>query len=305
MQMPSSSSSIHSLIYACSKLNNFKQQVHAIASVSGSNSDPFVQSSLVHMYVKCSQLKVARKLLDAMSEPDVVSWSALVVGYARLGHVSEAKEVFEDMENERIEPNIVCCNGLIAGFNQSGYYSESVWMFRKMHSRGLKHNGTGISSVLPAVGDLEDLILGNQIHGYVIKMGTVSDKCIVSALIDMYGKCGCGSQTSQVFDEMDALDVGACSALVSGLSRNGLVDEALMVFRQSKDKGVDLNVVSWTSVIAACSQNGKDMEALDLSRGMQIAGVKPNSITIPCLLPACGNTARLIHGKAAHGFWDL
>ncbi|KAF7143804.1 hypothetical protein RHSIM_Rhsim05G0215000 [Rhododendron simsii] len=339
MQTPSSSSSIHSLIYACSKLNDFKRvlslfsrllyqghvadaflfptvvkactalsnikagrQVHAIASVSGSDSDPFVQSSLVHMYVKCSQLKDARKLLDAMSEPDVVSWSALVAGYARLGHVSEAKEVFEDMENEGIEPNIVCCNGLIAGFNQSGYYLESVSMFRKMHSRGLKHNGAGISSVLPAVGDLEDLILGNQIHGYVIKMGMVSDKCIVSSLIDMYGKCGCSSQMSQVFDEMEALDVGACSAIVSGLSRNGLVDEALMVFRQFKDKGVDLNVVSWTSMIAACSQNGRDMEALDLFREMQIAGVKPNSITIPCLLPACGNTATLIHGKAAHGF---
>ncbi|KAF7116806.1 hypothetical protein RHSIM_RhsimUnG0014300 [Rhododendron simsii] len=284
MQMPSSSSSIHSLIYACSKLNNFKQQVLSLFSrllYKGSHvPEPFSspQSSRHALLFPTSklddsQLKVARKLLDAMSEPDVVSWSALVVGYARLGHVSEAKEVFEDMENERIEPNIVCCNGLIAGFNQ--------------------------------MGDLEDLILGNQIHGYVIKMGTVSDKCIVSALIDMYGKCGCGSQMSQVFDEMDALDVGACSALVSGLSRNGLVDEALMVFRQSKDKGVDLNVVSWTSVIAACSQNGKDMEALDLSRGMQIAGVKPNSITIPCLLPACGNTATLIHGKAAHGFWDL
>ncbi|KAG5512727.1 hypothetical protein RHGRI_038868 [Rhododendron griersonianum] len=33
---------------------------------------------------KCSELKDARTLLDAMSEPDVVSWSALVWGHARL-----------------------------------------------------------------------------------------------------------------------------------------------------------------------------------------------------------------------------
>lgn len=292
------------VVKACTALSNIKagRQVHGIASVSGLDSDPFIQSSLVHMYVKCSQLKDARKLLDAMSEPDVVSWSALVSGYARLGHVSEAKEAFEDMERKGIEPNVVSSNGLIAGFNQSGCYSESALMFQMMHSRGLKPNGTGISSVLPAVGDLEDLILGNQIHGYVIKMGWGSDKCIISALIDMYGKCRCSSQMSRVFDEMDELDIGACSALISGLSRNGLVDEALMVFRQFKDKGMDLNVVSWTSVIAACSQNGKDMEALDLFREMQIAGVKPNSVTIPCILPACGNTAALMHGKAAHGF---
>ncbi|KAI8569558.1 hypothetical protein RHMOL_Rhmol02G0287700 [Rhododendron molle] len=94
---------------------------------------------------------------------------------------------------------------------------------------------------------------------------------------------------SQVFDEMDALDIDACSAQVSWLSRNGFVDEALIVVREFKDKGIDLNVVFWTLVIAACSQNGKDMEALDLFKEMQIA--KRNSTTIPCILPASGNTS--------------
>ncbi|KAG5547028.1 hypothetical protein RHGRI_012902 [Rhododendron griersonianum] len=62
------------------------RQVHGIASDSRLDSAPFVQSYYVRIYVKCSQLKVAHKVLDAMSEPDVVSWSALFSGYARLGH---------------------------------------------------------------------------------------------------------------------------------------------------------------------------------------------------------------------------
>ena len=237
-----------------------------------------------------------------MPELDVVSWSALIAGYARQGRVSEAKGVFDEMRNRGTEPNLVSWNGLIAGFNQSGCYSESVLMFQKMYLQGFKPDGTSISSVLPAVGDLEDLNMGVQIHGCVIKEGINSDKCVVSALIDMFGKCACNSKISRVFEEMEQLDIGACNALVTGLSRNGLVDEALTVFRQFKGKGMDLNVVSWTSVIASCSQNGKDMEALDLFREMQIAGVKPNSVTIPCLLPACGNIAALMHGKAAHCF---
>ncbi|KAG5512728.1 hypothetical protein RHGRI_038869 [Rhododendron griersonianum] len=99
-----------------------------------------------------------------------------------------------------------------------------------MHLRGLKPNGTVISSVLPAVGDLEDLILGSQIQWYVIKMGMESGKCIVAPLsiCRLFGKCGCSSHMLQVFDEMDALDIGACSAFVSGLLRNGFVDEARM-----------------------------------------------------------------------------
>lgn len=72
--------------------------------------------------------------------------------------------------------------------------------------------------------------MGSQIHRFVIKMGLESDKCIVSALIDMYEKCGCNSQMSQVFDEVDALHIGACSTLVSGLQRKSFLDEALRVF---------------------------------------------------------------------------
>ncbi|KAB2075896.1 hypothetical protein ES319_A06G001700v1 [Gossypium barbadense] len=100
----------------------------------------------------------------------------------------------------------------------------------------------------------------------------------------------------------ELMDVGARNALLTALSRNGLLDVAMEVFERFRVRGRELNVVSWTSMIAGCSQNGKDIEALELFREMQSAGVKPNSVTIPCLLPACGNIAALVHGKAAHGF---
>ncbi|KAI8003066.1 Pentatricopeptide repeat-containing protein [Camellia lanceoleosa] len=255
---------------ACTGLSDLKsgKQVHGIGFVSGFASDSYVQSSLVHMYVKCNQLRDAHKVVDEISEPDVFSWSALVSGYAKQGCVSKAKEVFDEMGSLGIDPNLVTWNGLIAGFNQSGCYLESIYMFKNMHLQGFKPDGTSVSSVLPSVGDLEDLNVGIQIHGYAVKQGIELDKCVVSALIDMYGKCACSSAMSQVFDEMDQLDLGVCNALVAGLSRNGLADEALMVFKQFKSKEMDLNVVSWTSVInllpskcftcilSACSQSG-------------------------------------------------
>ncbi|OVA05267.1 Pentatricopeptide repeat [Macleaya cordata] len=86
--------------------------------------------------------------------------------------------------------------------------------------------------------------MGIQIHPYVIKQGLGSDKCVVSALIDRYGKHGCTSEMLQVFDEVAQMDVGSCNALVSGLARNGLVDDALEVFRQFEGQGIELNVVS-------------------------------------------------------------
>ncbi|XP_058090836.1 pentatricopeptide repeat-containing protein At1g20230 [Magnolia sinica] len=302
--LPPDSFIFPSTLKACAGLSAIDtgRQVHGLAWASGFNSDCFVQSSLVHMYVKCDEMWDAHRVFDGMMEPNVVSWSAMVAGYARQGLVDEAIRLFDRMQDSGVEPNLVSWNGLISGFNHNRHSSESVAVLKKMHMQGFKPDETSISSVLPAVGDLEDLATGKQIHGYVIKQGYGSDACVVSALVDMYGKCQCTTEMLQLFDEMVGIDVGSCNALVAGLSHNGLVDDALRVFRQFKDGGIELNVVSWTSIVASCAQNGKDIEALELFREMQLVGVKPNLVTIPCLLPACANIAALIHGKAVHGF---
>ena len=156
--------------------------------------------------------------------------------------------------------------------------------------------------MLPAVGCLEDVVVGAQVHGYVIKQGLGSDKFVVSAMLDMYGKCGCVKEMSRVFDEVEEMEIGSLNAFLTGLSRNGMVDTALEVFNKFKDQKMELNVVTWTSIIASCSQNGKDLEALELFRDMQAYGVEPNAVTIPSLIPACGNISALMHGKEIHCF---
>ncbi|OIT06312.1 PREDICTED: pentatricopeptide repeat-containing protein At1g20230 [Nicotiana attenuata] len=293
-----------SAIKACAGLSAVEvgKQVHGFGLTSGLALDSFVEASLVHMYVKCNQLKCARKVFDKMLEPDLVSWSALASGYARRGDVVNAKLVFDQAGKLGIEPNLVSWNGIIAGFNQSGCYPEAVCMFLRMYSEGFRSDGASISSVLPAIGDLEDLKMGVQVHCHVIKMGLECDICIISALIDMYGKCRCTLEMSRVFEGAEETDLGAFNALVAGLSRNGLVDEAFKVFKKFKRRGTELNVVSWTSMIGSCSQHGKDLEALEIFREMQLAKVMPNSVTISSLLPACGNIAALVHGKATHCF---
>ncbi|RZC82523.1 hypothetical protein C5167_045305 [Papaver somniferum] len=64
-----------------------------------------------------------------------------------------------------------------------------------------------------------------------MKKGLGADKWVVSALIDMYGKCGCASDMLRVFKEMAHMDVCSYFALVWGLSQNGRVADALEMFR--------------------------------------------------------------------------
>ena len=51
-----------------------------------------------------------------------------------------------------------------------------------MHLEGFKLDGTNISSVLSAVGDLKMLDMGFQIHGYVTKQCLGHDKCVISGV---------------------------------------------------------------------------------------------------------------------------
>uniref|UniRef100_A0A1D1Z4J2 Pentatricopeptide repeat-containing protein At1g20230 n=1 Tax=Anthurium amnicola TaxID=1678845 RepID=A0A1D1Z4J2_9ARAE len=295
-----------SVLKACAGLPSALagQKVHALALASGCAGDPFVQTSLLHMYLTCDRTSDAQRVFDVMSNRGVVSWSAMVGGYARSGCVGEALQLFDRMCASGVEPNAVTWNGMIAGFGANGFSRESASVLRAMHAQGFRPDGSSVSSALPAIGDLEDAVAGMQVHAYALKCGLESDACVPSALVGMYGKCGLVEDMVRVLDDTGGrMEVGSCNALVAGLSHNNRVDDALGLFRELEGGGVvELNVISWTSIIACCSQNGRDMEALELFRGMQKAGLKPNSVTIPCVLPACSNVAALMHGKSCHGF---
>ncbi|KDP27689.1 hypothetical protein JCGZ_19728 [Jatropha curcas] len=179
-----------------------------------------------------SLIKDAHKAFNRLPHPDIVAYSALLAGYARKGCVKDTKELFSQREDAGVELNLISWNGMIVGFTHRKNYSEAIIMFQKMHLEGFRSDGTSFSIVLSAVGGLKILDMGFQIHGLVIKQGLEQDKCVVTALIDMYRKCACTLEMSEVFDEMYQVDIGACNALVTALSRNGLIDNALKLFKK-------------------------------------------------------------------------
>ncbi|XP_020586897.1 pentatricopeptide repeat-containing protein At1g20230 [Phalaenopsis equestris] len=276
--------------------------LHLLAVVSGLCNDPVVLSSLLHLYLKCGAQSDADKVFAKMPQPSVVAYSAMLADAASRGSVSVVNRLLYQMQVSGAEPNSVTWNGLISGFCRSGHPREALSMLQSMHSKGCGLDSVGASSSLHAIGDIEDAWMGSQIHGCSIKRGFDSDDYVVSALINMYGKCRFTEEMHKVFYEACHIDVGSCNALVAGFSRNGLVCEAVMRFRRFQEQGIELNVVSWTSIVACCAQNGKDVEAMEFFREMQGAGIRPNSVTIPCLLPACANIAALMNGRSAHCF---
>lgn len=87
---------VSSILPACAHLEALQdgQVIHDYVIKRGLESNPYVMSALIDMYVKCRHMDYAHQWFDEMSSRDVVSWSAMVSGYAQNGHGDEALKLF-------------------------------------------------------------------------------------------------------------------------------------------------------------------------------------------------------------------
>ncbi|XP_062225934.1 pentatricopeptide repeat-containing protein At1g08070, chloroplastic-like [Phragmites australis] len=191
-------------------------QVYAVKR--GFMVDRFVLSSLIHMYASCGDVAAARVLFDAVEEKGVVMWNAIIAGY------------FKD-----------------------GDWKEVVEMFKVMLEVGAPFDEVTLVSIATACGRIGDAELGDWIGGYVEEKGMVGNRNLVTALVDMYAKCGELGKARRLFNGMRSRDVVAWSAMISGYTQAGQCQEALALFNEMQVAEVEPNDVTMVSVLSACA----------------------------------------------------
>eukprot|EP01018_Ginkgo_biloba_P037444 Gb_29868 [translate_table: standard] len=208
---------------ACSSLSSLQKgkKIHYHIVRNGFESHVFVGTALIDMYAKCRSIEDARQVFDKMTHRDVVSWNAMIAGYAQSGHANEAVLLFQQMRVADITP-------------------DSVTMV----------------NVLPACADLGVLQQGKCIHDYIIRCGFESDIFVGNSLIDMYAKCGSIYIARQLFDRMPQRDVVSWNAMIAGYAQNGYANEALTLFHQMLQANVTPNSIAMASVVSACANLG-------------------------------------------------
>jgi pentatricopeptide repeat protein len=60
---------------------------------------------LITLHARHRNVVNARKVFDIMPTRDMVSWNAMIVGYAQNGYVEEALKCFIHMELQGMKPN--------------------------------------------------------------------------------------------------------------------------------------------------------------------------------------------------------
>ncbi|KAJ8636366.1 hypothetical protein MRB53_010633 [Persea americana] len=279
--------SLVNVLPACASLGVSLQgkQAHGFAVRCGLFSDLFVGNAIIDMYAKCRMMDEAHRVFECMECKDVVSWNAMVTGYAQSGYFSDALHLFEKMRGENIRLNVVTWSAVIAGYAQRGLGLEALDVFRQMQLSGSEPNAVTIISVLSACAAVGALLQGKETHGYVLRHllnwndnDNGDDLMVKNGLIDMYSKCRCASASRAMFDTVPL---------------------------------AERNVVTWTVLIGGYAQHGDANDALELFSQMLQDGnpkpnadgnPKPNAFTISCALMACARLASLRFGKQIHAY---
>ncbi|XP_016903260.2 pentatricopeptide repeat-containing protein At2g13600 isoform X2 [Cucumis melo] len=281
-------------------------RVHACIIKSPFASETFIQNRLIDVYGKCGCVDVARKLFDRMLERNIFSWNSIICAFTKSGFLDDAVHIFEKM------PEVDQCswNSMISGFEQHGRFYEALVYFAQMHGHGFLVNEYSFGSALSACAGLQDLKLGSQIHSLVYRSNYLSDVYMGSALVDMYSKCGRVEYAQSAFDEMTVRSRVSWNSLITCYEQNGPVDEALKIFVEMIECGVEPDEVTLASVVSACAtisaikegctQNGENEEALILFRLLKRESIWPTHYTFGNLLNACANLADLQLGRQAH-----
>ncbi|MCI10989.1 pentatricopeptide repeat-containing protein, partial [Trifolium medium] len=201
----------------------------------------------------------ARRLFDDMPVRDIPAWTTLVSGYALSGDMESAAELFSQMPKK----NTYSWTSLIGGYARNGLGHKALGVFRKMIKHQVKPDEFTFSSCLFACATIASLKYGKQIHAFLVRNNIRTNPVVVSAIVDMYAKCGSMETARQVFNFVRNMqDVVLWNTMISALAHYGYGKEAVMMLNDMLKSGVKPNRTTFVAILNACSHSGLVHEGL-------------------------------------------
>ncbi|MED6206736.1 hypothetical protein PIB30_029591 [Stylosanthes scabra] len=204
--------------------------LHGLGVRLGLDGDLTLGNCLVTMYVKCGEVESARRVFDGMPARDLISWNAMISGYAQNGHARRVLELYREMRLSRLTPDPVTLLG-----------------------------------VLSSCANLGAQRIGRQVEREIGLLGFSSDPFLTNALINMYARCGNLARAREVFDSMAEKSVISWTAII-GLTDKGLEYFDAMEKKYRLRRGPE----HYSCVVDLLGRAGRLKEAMDLIQSMKV-----------------------------------
>lgn len=251
-QVKPSSATIASVITACAQLGSFDlgTSIHGYILRQQLPLDIAAQNSLITMYAKCGNLDWSFVVFDKMSERDLVSWNAIIAGYA-----------------------------------QNGYICKGLFLFNEMRKDCLTPDSITLVSLLQGCASIGALHFGKWIHSFVIRNSPRPCILVDTALVDMYCKCGDLDAARSCFNKMPSQDLVSWGAIIAGYGYHGKGETALRLYSEFLRCGMKPNHVIFLSILSSCSHSGLIDQGLDIYHSMtEDFGIAPNPEHHACVV---------------------
>ncbi|XP_068657051.1 pentatricopeptide repeat-containing protein At5g65570 [Aristolochia californica] len=247
-----------SLIVGCTQNGEDSEALKVFVNMvsEGINANEFTVASILIASGNLAELCTGKVIHGMMIKfgfgSAVASQTSLLSMYSKCGLVDDSVKVFYQVVN----PNLVTWTAVITGLVHNSRETHALKMFCRMIRDSVNPNAFTISTVLRACSSLTVLQEGNQIHAHTIKTGLDMYRFVVSALLDLYGKCGTIEMAKCIFDSLGEPDIVSINSMIYGYAQNGLGEKAIRLFDQISNWGLQPNEASFICVLSACSNCG-------------------------------------------------
>ncbi|GAV81844.1 PPR domain-containing protein/PPR_2 domain-containing protein/DYW_deaminase domain-containing protein [Cephalotus follicularis] len=244
---------VSSLVSACAGLAGLElgRSVHGLAVKACVDENIFVGSALVDMYGKCGSIEDAEQAFCEMPERNLVTWNAMIGGYAHQGHAGMAVALFKEMNYGScgVVPNYVTLVCVLSACGRAGEVKLGMEIFESMRGRygiepGEEHYAC-IVDLLGRAGMVEcayEFIKNIPIRPTVAIWGALLNACRV------YGKPELGKIAADYLFELDRKDSGNHVLLSNIFAAAGRWEESNIVRMEMRDVGIKKNAgCSWIS----------------------------------------------------------
>lgn len=107
---------------------------HAYAIKTGFRSHLHVSSSIIDMYSKCGSIYEAHQLFNETENHNLVTWTAMISGYAYNGLGRESVQLFGKMKEAGLKPDGITFIGVLIACSHAGLVTEGRNFFKSMRS---------------------------------------------------------------------------------------------------------------------------------------------------------------------------
>lgn len=221
--------------------------------------------------------------------------NTLVNMYAKFGRIDHARHMFDEMS----ERNEASWNTMMSGYVRARAYTEAVGFFREMLERGVESSGFLIASLVTACDKSGSMFgEGLQVHGFVVKVGLVSEVYVGTSLLHFYGTYGLVSDADKIFDEMPERNVVTWTSLMVGYSDSGELEKVIEMYKRMRCECVCCNENTIALILKTCGMLEDELLGWQVLGHVVKSALETNvsvGNSLIAMYGSCGNVKEACH----------